>query len=616
MKKLITSICIILTMLFCSLPAYAYTATDVADMLTFSEISFEENTAVTYDLAFITKFKGFDIEWSITDGADVVSERGVITRPGIGETAKTATITANISLGGDVAQKSFEITVLPYQNESEILEKVKYELTFDKLSGETLEAVSSDLQLPSTLGYGTHITWSSSDNAILRIVPDGADYKGVVSNAYFMDGVHYVFLTATIYLGDSFAQKQFYIHTKEQTFSHTYTATLSGVADQFDKLFLQNNNVLAIRDDLVLPEIEGATIIYTTTDPTVISKEGKVTRSVDSDEVVSFRVTFNNGFENTHKIYSLIVKAAGDEDIATLIEEDLKWAVETLKASNSLGSVTTNLSLPTSGPNGTRIEWSSSNTSALANDGKVTRQVTDTTLTLGVKVYFAEKSRQDSVNITVKALPSTVTGGVPTGGTSNGGGTAGLNPGGYDTPATEIAGRYTDVPMSHWAYNAIEYLSGEKIIDGMGDGIYNPNGLITREAFTKILITAMDTSTEMYNVPFVDIDESHWAYPYVSTGAAIGIIKGIENDVFGTGMSITRQDICTLIYRAYFPVETAGDNTDFCNDYNNISDYAKTAVSVMYKNGLLQGDDDGNFNPQNPATRAEVAMIFYRLLNK
>lgn len=615
MKKIIASVCILLMTVFCSISAYAYTAAEVADMLTFSEISFEEKTAVTYDLAFIRKFKGFDIEWSVTEGTDVVSDTGAITRPGVGEMPKNATITATISLEGDTAQKSFEVTVLPYENESEILEKVKYELTFDRLSGESIETVSSDLTLPSTLGYGTHIIWSSSDNAILRIIPDGTDYKGIVSNAYFTDGIHSVFLTATIYLGDSFAQKQFYIRTKEQTFSHTYTATLSGVAEKFDKLFLQNNNVLAIREDLVLPEIDGATITYTTTDPSVITTEGKVTRSVDSDEVVSFRVTFNNGFENTHKIYSLIVKAAGDEDIATLIEEDLKWAVETLKASNSLGSVTTNLSLPTSGPNGTRIEWSSSNTAALANDGKVTRQSADTTLTLSVKVYFAEESRQDSVNITVKALPSTVTGGIPTDGTSNGGGTAGLSPGGYDTPAATST-RYTDVPMTHWAYNAIEYLTEEKIIDGMGDGIYNPNGLITREAFTKVLITAMDTPTEMYNAPFVDIDESHWAYPYVSTGSAIGIIKGIEDDVFGTGMSITRQDICTLIYRAYFPVETARNDTDFCNDYSNISDYAKTAVSVMYENGLLQGDDNGNFNPQNPATRAEVAMIFYRLLNK
>ena len=72
--------------------------------------------------------------------------------------------------------------------------------------------------------------------------------------------------------------------------------------------------------------------------------------------------------------------------------------------------------------------------------------------------------------------------------------------------------------------------------------------------------------------------------------------------------------ICVLIHRAFFAGDTAQDAD--CNDFGEVSDYAKTAVSVMYDKGILQGDDDGNFNPKKPASRAEVSAIFSRLLSK
>lgn len=51
---------------------------------------------------------------------------------------------------------------------------------------------------------------------------------------------------------------------------------------------------------------------------------------------------------------------------------------------------------------------------------------------------------------------------------------------------------FDDVPQSHWAYEIINELTNEGVIDGMGDGIFAPEGLVTRERFMKLLVCTLD----------------------------------------------------------------------------------------------------------------------------
>lgn len=152
------------------------------------------------------------------------------------------------------------------------------------------------------------------------------------------------------------------------------------------------------------------------------------------------------------------------------------------------------------------------------------------------------------------------------------------------------------------------------IVDGNDNGTFGPNNSITREAFVKMLVTAMNKPVNNYDTPFKDAKENAWYYGYVATAVNSGIVNGIEDDFFGVGYNITRQDICVLIHRAFFAASTA--EPAGCSDFSEVSDYAKTAVSVMYDKGILNDDDNGNFNPKKSASRAEVSAIFSRLLSK
>lgn len=608
-RKLISILIAIITLMHC-IPAMAYSETEAINMLEFSYLSFEKQTGITLDVSLPDSFKGHNVVWESTN-PEVISNTGKVIRPAVGEPPVTLELIAKIGS----KTRTFEVTVLPFENSAEVIALAKSNLKFNKISTENRNNVTTALVLPATDEYGTIIRWESSDSAFLKIVPDGDGFKGEISRAAYSDGNILVFLTATLLYGDANAQTKFYITISEHDVSYIYSSNIVSFIEAFNNEFIMNNNTHAVRDDLILPEIKGATVTYTSSDPDIISNDGKVRRPTEGDKTVYFTATLENGYENTHFTYSLIVKAIDEDEAELRLEEDLQWAVAQI-SSVTLGAVTEDLKLPTKAPNGSKISYTSSNTAVLGSDGKVKQPAVDTDVFLNVRVYFAETSKEQTLTICVKAkMPSGEVVVVPNGNSSpaspSAGGTAVPVP--NVTPAP-VKYTYSDVTPSHWAYNSIEDLTKRGIIDGNDDGTFMPSNSITREAFIKMLVTAMELSVNWYETPFTDASESAWYYNYVATAANLGLVNGLENDFFGVGHNITRQDICVLIHRAFYAEETAADAN--CNDYAQISDYAKTAVSVMYKNGILQGDDDGNFNPKTSATRAEVATIFSRVLGK
>ncbi len=51
-------------------------------------------------------------------------------------------------------------------------------------------------------------------------------------------------------------------------------------------------------------------------------------------------------------------------------------------------------------------------------------------------------------------------------------------------------------------------------------------------------------------------------------------------------------------------------------DYDDVASWAKESVLNVYEKGIMLGDDQGNFNSQDPITRQEVAVALDRLIQK
>ncbi len=172
---------------------------------------------------------------------------------------------------------------------------------------------------------------------------------------------------------------------------------------------------------------------------------------------------------------------------------------------------------------------------------------------------------------------------------------------------------FSDVDSSHWAYDSINGLKELGVIDGRDDGSFGVDDAVTREEFVKMLLGAFGKEPEKAESIFRDVDADAWYAPYVNTAAAMGIVSGIEDDVFGVGEQITRQDMSILIAR-YLEKEGCDLNSSSDNafiDDGDIADYARDGVYALKNLGFISGMDDNRFMPLDNATRAQTAKVLY-----
>ena len=173
---------------------------------------------------------------------------------------------------------------------------------------------------------------------------------------------------------------------------------------------------------------------------------------------------------------------------------------------------------------------------------------------------------------------------------------------------------FSDLSQNHWAYNYILNLTEKNILNGYDDGKFLPEKSMTRAEYIKMLCIAFGFSGE--GEKFEDVASNDWYYDYVSRASAAGIVYGSDG-YFKPNDIITREDAALILYRAAEAsnISISEENTDI-KDINDVSSYAKKAVSALYGAGIINGMDDGSFSPKQTVTRAQAATILARMLVK
>lgn len=169
-----------------------------------------------------------------------------------------------------------------------------------------------------------------------------------------------------------------------------------------------------------------------------------------------------------------------------------------------------------------------------------------------------------------------------------------------------------------WGADYIEGLYHRGIINGKAERRFMPEDSITREEFVKLVVELFDYTAEGES-GFADVDENAWYAPYVAAAKENGVINGIGDGLFGVGQPITRQDIAKLLWQVVCDViedpNPEGEGRTFA-DRNEIADYAAESVTAMTKLGVISGDSDGYFHPEDHATRQEAAKMVYLILRE
>ncbi len=167
-----------------------------------------------------------------------------------------------------------------------------------------------------------------------------------------------------------------------------------------------------------------------------------------------------------------------------------------------------------------------------------------------------------------------------------------------------------------WAREAIESLATKGIIKGTGRG-YEPYRNISRAEMVALLLKAKGISLETGELKYIDTRADDWYYEFVVTADKWGWVSGYPDSSFRPYAPISRNETVCLVNRV-FPAdnkEIISSKIGF-SDQDNIPAWTRETVDNLQQRGIISGYPDGSFRGEGKLTRAEAAVIVYRLIRK
>ena len=178
---------------------------------------------------------------------------------------------------------------------------------------------------------------------------------------------------------------------------------------------------------------------------------------------------------------------------------------------------------------------------------------------------------------------------------------------------------YQDVQQGDWYYSAVSFAYYNGLMNGVADMLFDPNGTMTR-AMLVTLLWRLDGGSADGTSPYTDVPEGTWYTDGVIWATENGIVNGVGNGKFDPNGTVTREQIATILYRyaAYRGVDVSDRaSLDLFTDAGAVSDYARAPMQWAVQTKLISGRLDHKqlyLAPQSGGTRAEVATILMRFL--
>jgi len=178
---------------------------------------------------------------------------------------------------------------------------------------------------------------------------------------------------------------------------------------------------------------------------------------------------------------------------------------------------------------------------------------------------------------------------------------------------------FIDLQHAPWAKQAIDAMAARDIIKGTSNDSFSPAASISRADFIALLIRGLELQgNDSDPTMFSDVPANAYYYEELAIAKELGIVTGFGDNSFMPGNSISRQDMMVLTTRA---LAAAGKGKTISSvslsnysDASTISNYAMNSAAVLVELGIINGKN-GKIAPNDQLTRAEAAVILYRIWN-
>jgi len=178
--------------------------------------------------------------------------------------------------------------------------------------------------------------------------------------------------------------------------------------------------------------------------------------------------------------------------------------------------------------------------------------------------------------------------------------------------ANARAASFSDVE-GHWAKGSIERLTGLGVLSGRGDGIFDPNGKVTRAEFCVMLNRAFNL-TATANINPSDMSPGDFYYPHIAAAVDAGYLTGYEDNTVRPNKTLTRGEAAAMLSRLLALPQTQSSDLRFA-DAKDIPSWAVPFVNAVTTNGIMNGYTDNTFGSSREKTRAEAAAAISNALD-
>ena len=178
---------------------------------------------------------------------------------------------------------------------------------------------------------------------------------------------------------------------------------------------------------------------------------------------------------------------------------------------------------------------------------------------------------------------------------------------------------FTDVSEKDLFYGDVMFVYENGLMPGTSSTLFSPHGTATRGMMATILWRMEGSPAPKGKNSFTDVEAGKWYADAITWTAENGIFAGDGKDKFGPDDPITREQLAAIFYR-YADYKgydlTVKGNLDKFKDADKITDYAKAAMQWAVGSGLMKGKSGNLLDPQGTATRAEIAAMLHRFIEK
>jgi hypothetical protein len=172
-----------------------------------------------------------------------------------------------------------------------------------------------------------------------------------------------------------------------------------------------------------------------------------------------------------------------------------------------------------------------------------------------------------------------------------------------------------DVSPTDWFYNDVAYAYANNLFAGIDATHFAPGGAMTRGMLVTVMNSYAGRPKPASGNPFSDVPDGAWYANPVIWAAENRIVSGIGGGLFAPDNNITREQFASILYRfakEYQKRDVSKTAELTFADSGDISEYAREAVRWCVANKIISGRPGNIFDPQGNATRAEVAVMLHK----